>query len=140
MSPMRAKISLVLAGVLSAALFAAPPSQGLPGATPQSAGMDAATLAKAVDLYRAAVARDEIRGAVLYVARRGQVVLHEAVGWRHHGYRVPMERDSLFRMASNTKPVVAAAVLKAMEEGKLALSDTAARHLNAFDNDKSRHI
>lgn len=116
----------------------APPA--LPSATPASVGVDAAKLQEAVALYKQAVEKDEIRGAVLYVARRGQVVLHEAIGWRHHAYRVPMERDSLFRMASNTKPVVAAAVLTLMEDGKLALSDTAAKHLKSFDNDKSRHI
>ena len=121
-------------------LPAAPSSQGLPAASAASAGMDAATLAKAVELYRDAVKRDDIRGAVLYVARRGRVVLHEAVGLRHHAYQLPMEKDTLFRMASNTKPVVAAAVLLLAEEGKLALTDSAARHLKSFDNDKSRRI
>jgi CubicO group peptidase (beta-lactamase class C family) len=102
--------------------------------------MDAGTLAKAVDLYREAVKRDDIRGAVLYVARRGRVVLHEAVGFRHQAYRLPMEKDTLFRMASNTKPVIAAAVLLLAEEGKLSVSDPASKYLKAFDNDKSRKI
>jgi CubicO group peptidase (beta-lactamase class C family) len=51
-----------------------------------------------------------------------------------------MEKDTLFRMASNTKPVVAAAVLLLAEEGKLALSDRVSRFLKSFDNDKSRAI
>ena len=72
--------------------------QPLPVTAPESAGMDAAKLQEAVVLYRRAVERDDIRGAVLYVARRGQVVLHEPIGWRHHAYKVPMERDSLFRI------------------------------------------
>jgi CubicO group peptidase (beta-lactamase class C family) len=131
------RLSLASALALSLVLQAPPP---LPAAPPASVGVDAAKLQDAVALYRQAVERDDVRGAVLYVARRGKVVLHEAVGWRHHAYRVPMERDSLFRMASNTKPVVAAAVLDLMEEGRLALSDTAAKHLKSFDNDKSRHI
>jgi CubicO group peptidase (beta-lactamase class C family) len=130
--------------LLALALFVVvpvtPSSQGLPAAPAASAGMDAATLAKAVDLYREAVKRDDIRGAVLYVARRGRVVLHEAVGLRHQAYQLPMEKDTLFRMASNTKPVVAAAVLLLAEEGRLALTDPAAKHLKSFDNDKSRRI
>lgn len=116
---------------------AAPP---LPPARPASVGMDAARLEQAVELYRAAVGRDDIRGAVLYVARRGKVVLHEAVGWKHHAYRLPMEKDTLFRMASNTKPVVAAAVLLLADEGKLKLTDRVSTHLKSFDAPKSRSI
>jgi len=138
---MRLTPTILSALVITAAIgIAAPTPQGLPAATPSSVGMDAGTLAKAADLYREAVKRDDIRGAVLYVARRGKVVLHEAVGFRHQAYRLPMEKDTLFRMASNTKPVIAAAVLLLAEEGKLALSDPASKHLKAFDNDKSRNV
>jgi len=79
--------------------------------TPASVGMDGAKLAEGVKLYQEAVDRDDIRGAVLMVARHGKIVLLEAVGWKHKGYRLPLERDTLFRMASNTKPVIATAVL-----------------------------
>jgi CubicO group peptidase (beta-lactamase class C family) len=140
MAAMFTRTALLTAVAFTVAVGAAPVTQGLPQATPASVGMDAATLAKGVDLYREAVARDDIRGAVLYVARRGKVVLHEAVGFRHHGYRLPMEKDTLFRMASNTKPVIAAAVLLLVEEGKLSLSDRAGKYLTSFDNDKSRAI
>ena len=77
---------------------------------------------------------------MLDVARRGKVVLFEAIGWKHHGYRLPMTRDTLFRMASNTKPVVAAAVMMLVEDGKIALSDPAAKYLKGFDTDKSRGV
>jgi CubicO group peptidase (beta-lactamase class C family) len=138
---MRLTPTILSALVVTAAIgIAAPAPQGLPTAAPSSVGMDAGTLAKAADLYREAVKRDDIRGAVLYVARRGKVVLHEAVGFRHQAYRLPMEKDTLFRMASNTKPVIAAAVLLLAEEGKLALSDPASKHLTAFDNDRSRKV
>ncbi len=132
--------SLLIAFAFTAVLEAAAVPQGLPPATPASVGMDAATLAQGVELYRDAVKRDDIRGAVLYVARRGTVVLHEAVGFRHRGYRLPMEKDTMFRMASNTKPVVAAGVLALAEDGKLALSDRVSKYLKSFDNEKSRAI
>ena len=127
------------AAFLAASLFTVP-SASTSFVGSQSAAADTATLARAVDLYREAVKKDDIKGAVLYVARRGQVLLHEAIGWRHQAYRLPMEKDTLFRMASNTKPVVAAAVLLLAEEGKLSLSDPAAKHLKSFDNEKSRRI
>jgi CubicO group peptidase (beta-lactamase class C family) len=130
----------VLASALAFTFVLQAPPPPLPAAAPSSVGVDAAKLQQAVDLYRQAVERDDIRGAVLYVARRGKVVLHEAVGWRHQAYKLPMERGTLFRMASNTKPVVATAILTLIEDGKLALTDAAARHLKSFDNDKSRGI
>ena len=82
-----------------------------------------------MQLYRDAVERDELKGAVLMVARRGVIVLHEAVGWRHEAYRLPMEKDTLFRMASNTKPVIGTAVLILQEEGRLSLGATARRRI-----------
>ncbi|MEX2271544.1 MAG: serine hydrolase domain-containing protein [Vicinamibacterales bacterium] len=100
----------------------------------------ATALREAVDLYRRAVEQDHIRGAVLYVAQNGSVLLHEAVGFRHHAYGVPMLTDSMFRMASNTKPVVATAVMMLAEDGKLSIDDPVAKHLPSFDNEKSRRI
>ncbi len=105
-----------------------------------SVDMDAALLDEAAQLYRDAVDRGDMKGAVLMVARRGVIVLHEAVGWRHEAYRLPMETDTLFRMASNTKPVIATAVLILQEDGRLSLDDRAAEHLESFDNFRSRDI
>ncbi len=107
----------------------------------QAIASDRATLLReATDLYRQAVEKDHIRGAVLYVAQRGQVVLHEAVGYRHFESRAQMQKDTLFRMASNTKPVVATAVMMLQEDGKLSIDDPVAKHLPAFENKKSRGI
>ena len=100
----------------------------------------AALLREAVDLYKQAVDKDHLRGAVLYVAERGAVVLHEALGVRHVESRAAMEKDTLFRMASNTKPVVATAIMMLAEDGKLSIDDRVAKHLPSFDNDKSRGI
>ena len=132
-------MTLRLLLVAATALLFLPAAEPVPVIAGSQAGREA-QLASAVEVYRGAVARDELRGAVLYVAQRGQVVLHEAVGYKHHAYRLPMERDTLFRMASNTKPVVAAAVLMLVEEGKLSLSDPVAKYLPSFDNDKSRNV
>jgi CubicO group peptidase (beta-lactamase class C family) len=130
------RVACVLAVLFLVALPARPPSAAVAASTERQS----ARFAEAVDLYRTAVARDELRGAVLYVAHRGQVVLHEAVGYRHYAYGLPMETDTLFRMASNTKPVVAAAVLLLADEGRLAVGDRVSKFLPSFDNDKSRQI
>ena len=99
-----------------------------------------AAFREAVNLYTQAVEQDRLRGVVLYVARRGEVVLHEAVGYRHHAYRVPMLKDSMFRMASNTKPVVATAIMMLADDGRLSVDDPVSKHLPSFANGKSRGI
>ncbi len=133
-----AAIACVLA--LRAAPGLAQPATTLAHGSAASVGMDADLLDEAARLYRDAVDRGDLKGAVLMVARRGVVVLHEAVGWRHEAYRLPMESDTLFRMASNTKPVIGAAVLILQEDGRLSLDDRAAEHLESFDNVRSRDI
>jgi CubicO group peptidase (beta-lactamase class C family) len=137
------KLSLTLL-TLAVCLLSAPRSQGgspaLPLATPTEAGMSAAVLNAGVGLFREALETDDLRGAVLLVARHGKVVLHEAVGWRDKENRLPMERDTLFRMASNTKPVVAAAILMLADEKKLSLDDNVRRYIPSFDNYRAGSI
>jgi len=102
--------------------------------------MSDAVLRAGAKLYEDLVAEDGLRGVVLLVARKGQVVLHEAHGWRDEEKSKPMRKDSLFRMASNTKPVVATAVLQLVESGKLALDAPVSKYLPAFDNAKASRI
>jgi CubicO group peptidase (beta-lactamase class C family) len=130
-------LAVALATSVLVAQSGAPP---LPAAKPAAVGLDAAKLAQAVDLYKQAVATGGIKGAVLYVARHGKVALWEAVGWRHEAYQLPMQKDTLFRMASNTKPLIATSVLMLAEQGKLAVTDRVSKYLPSFDNDKSRAI
>lgn len=102
--------------------------------------MSAEVLDAAASLYRQAVERDQLRGAVLLVARRGRIVLHEAVGWSNFEEKVPLREDTLFRMASNTKPVVATAVLILDERGKLDIDRNVRHRLPAWDNPRAAFI
>lgn len=110
-------------------------SEPFPTATPAAAGMDPATLQDAVTLYDDAVRDGRIEGAVLLVARGGKIVLHKALGMRDRERGLRYEPDTLFRMASNTKPVIAAAVLSLVEEGKVGLQDPISKYLPAFATD-----
>src|SRR5690606_18752165 len=53
--------------------------------------------------------------------------LHEALGTRDVAGQKPMQKQTLFRMASNTKAITAAAVLTLIDEGKIALDDPVAK-------------
>ncbi|MBN2313056.1 MAG: beta-lactamase family protein [Sedimentisphaerales bacterium] len=107
---------------------------------PTQVGMDETILKSAVHMYETAVAKDQIPGVVLLVARDGKVVLHEAVGWKDKENRIPIQKDTMFRMASNTKPVVAAGISILVEEGKLNYNDFVRKHIQAFDNYRSGDI
>ncbi|MEZ5395229.1 MAG: serine hydrolase domain-containing protein [Bryobacterales bacterium] len=120
---MRALLIFLFAFAASAA------DSGLPAAAPEDVGMNQAVLRSGLSLFEGAVARDEMRGAVVLVARKGRVVLHEAVGLRDYEHKLPMERGTLFRMASNTKPVTATAILMLAEEGKLSVDDNVHKYL-----------
>jgi CubicO group peptidase (beta-lactamase class C family) len=108
--------------------------------TPADVGMSAAVLEGAVGLYREAVASGELVGAVLLVARNGRVVVHEAIGQRDWQRNLPMERNTMFRMASNTKPVVATAIAMLVERGQLRYDDHVRKYIPAFDNYRAGFI
>ncbi len=107
---------------------------------PEEVGMSRAVLEGALGLYHEAVERGDIVGAVLLVARKGRIVLHEAVGMRDKERGLPMERNSMFRMASNTKPVVATAVAQLVEEGKLSYDDLVREYIPEWDNYRAGFI
>ena len=112
----------------------------LTSGAPADVGMSAAVLDSGVALYRDAVNRGELVGAVLLVARHGTIVLHEAIGLRDRDAGLPMEKSTMFRMASNTKPVVATAAAILAERGLLRYEDSVAKYIPTFDTDRSRGI
>jgi CubicO group peptidase (beta-lactamase class C family) len=93
---------------------------------------DAARLAAIRDRMQKFVDDGEIAGAVTVVGRRGGVVQVEAVGSRSLEAKSPMARDTLFRIASMTKPITALAVMILADEGKLSVDDPVEKHLPEF--------
>ena len=69
------------------------------------------------------IERGSFLGAVALVARNGEVVHHEAYGHQDMARRQPMTRESIFLLASMTKPLTSAATMMLIEEGRLSLRD-----------------
>ncbi len=76
----------------------------------------------------------ELAGAVTLIWRAGQVVQVDCVGWRNRETQLPMARDTIFRIASMTKPITSLAALLLWEEGRFALDDPIARWAPEFAN------
>ncbi|MGD8278401.1 MAG: serine hydrolase domain-containing protein [Gemmatimonadota bacterium] len=137
-------IAVLVSGMASGAVRAqagdAREARTLERAAPAEAGMSTALLEAGLGLYRESVERGDLVGAVLLVARHGKVVLYEAVGMRDREAGLPMEPTTMFRMASNTKPVVATAVNQLVERGRLRYTDNVRQYIPSFDNWKSGFI
>lgn len=80
------------------------------------------------------VDQGSLSGAVTLLWRKGEVAQVNTVGRRDIAGGKPMERDTLFRIASMTKPVTSVAALMLMEEGKLRLEDPITRWLPEFSD------
>ncbi|ASW02132.1 serine hydrolase domain-containing protein [Paraburkholderia aromaticivorans] len=87
----------------------------------QPAGLSASRLTALTNAMQGYVERGEVAGVVSIVWRRGEIGHFEPLGWRDEAAQLPMERDTLFRIASMTKPVTSAAILMLIEEDRLAL-------------------
>ncbi len=99
---------------------------------PAKAGMDPARLAPLRARFQEFVDDRQISGAVVLVARRGAVGCLEAVGLRDVESGDHMKPDTIFRIASMTKPITAAAILMLEDEGKLSVDDPVEKHLPEF--------
>jgi CubicO group peptidase (beta-lactamase class C family) len=86
-------------------------------------GMSRARMARIAPAMKEQVADNIFPGAVTLIARKGQVVHFEVHGFQDAARSKPMTRDSLFRLASMTKPIVTAAAMMLVEQGKLKLND-----------------
>ncbi|MGB2923314.1 MAG: serine hydrolase domain-containing protein [Mycobacterium sp.] len=75
-----------------------------------------------------------LAGAVTLVWRAGEVLQVNELGYRDVDARLPMQRDTIFRIASMTKPVTVAAAMSLIEQGKLALTDRVATWLPELEN------
>lgn len=73
-----------------------------------------------------------LAGAVTVVWRGGQLLQVSATGYRDVDAGTPMERDTVFRIASMTKPVTVAAAMSLVDEGRLALNDPITRWAPEF--------
>lgn len=114
LSTPRRLLSLSLAFLTLAAAQAAPMLPGV-GAAMQGA----------VDAH-------ETAGAVTFVATKDKVLHLEATGAADLAAKKPMAVDTMFWLASSTKPITATAVLMMQDEGKLKVSDQVAKYLPEF--------
>jgi CubicO group peptidase (beta-lactamase class C family) len=73
--------------------------------------------------------KGQFPGAVILAARNGKVVYADAIGVQDPKTGTPMQMDSIFRIASMTKPMVTVGALTLVEDGRIQLADPVSKHL-----------
>ena len=99
---------------------------------PAEVGMDAAKLREIQPRMQKLADEHKIAGAVTLVARKGRIVSVQAAGCANLEKQTPMRDDSLFWIASMTKPITALAVMMLQDEGRLSIDDPVEKHLPEF--------
>jgi len=111
-------------------------AQQLPTAPPASVGISSERLERMHRGMQAFVDRREVAGIVTLVAREGKIVDVHAVGFQDVESRKPMRADTIFRIASMSKPITSVAVMMLYEEGKLLLTDPISKYIPSFRNQR----
>ena len=96
---------------------------------PHEVGLSADRLARIRTIAQGFIDDKQLAGAVTVVARRGRIAHLEAYGMMDIEANKPMQRDTIFRIYSMTKPIAAAAVMLLCEEGKLQLDAPVSTYL-----------
>ncbi len=105
-----------------------------PLASPESVGFSADGLKAFQQAMRGLVDEAKLAGVTTLVARHGKVVQFDAYGVRDLESKKPVTQDTIFRIASMTKPIAGVAMMMLWEQGKWTLDDPVARHIPEFAN------
>ena len=108
-------------------------TEQLPTAVPEEVGMSTERLARIANVVDRAIEAGVITGAVTVVVRKGKVAHFESHGMMSIVPMRKMETDTIFQIASMTKPITGVAFLMLLEEGKVRLSDPVKKFIPEFE-------
>lgn len=100
--------------------------------SPESVGLSSERLERLHDVMQEAVNKKLVSGVVTVLARHGKVVDYRAYGLSNIARNTPMDKDTIFRDFSMTKPVTAVAMLMLYEQGKWLPNDPIAKYIPEF--------
>ena len=124
--------ALLVALALVIATAPAAGQQPLPTAKADNVGISAKRLTRLSDGMKSLVDQGRLAGVVTMVARHGKVIEFEATGKRNIAANLPMQKDSIFRIYSMSKPITGVAMMMLLEEGKWQLDDPVAKYIPEF--------
>ncbi len=103
-----------------------------PQGNPTELGFAADRLDRLTQAFQGYVESGQLPGAVVLIARKDKVAYLKAFGFRDREQKVPMTTDTIFRIASMTKPIVSVGAMILAEEGKLDIAAPVSNYLPEF--------
>ena len=123
--------------LFAAALCATAAFAQLPAAKhPEDIGFSSQRLEKTRQAYKTDVDNKTIPGAVLLIVRNGRVATYDAIGFQERAAQTPMKKDSIFRVASMSKPITTVAAMILAEENKLDIGAPVGQYIPEFKDVK----
>ena len=130
--PIPLRVAACLVAALLATAVQAQRAQSPPAKTRDVTGPAPEKLARLSERLKQYVADGLLPGAVTIVVRDGRVAYLQAVGQRDREASAPMQTDTIFRIASQSKALVSVGIMQLQEEGRLRISDPVSRYLPEF--------
>ena len=103
-----------------------------PRAKAEDVGLSSERLARIGSVLKADIDAGRIPGAVVAVVRRGKLVALDAYGWADKAANVPMTADTIFDIASMTKPMTTVGALMLYEQGRIAMDEPLSKYFPKF--------
>ena len=120
---------LVMAVLLLVQLL---PAQELPTAKPEEVGFSSKRLDRLDEAFTDYVKNEKMAGSVILLARKGKVCYFKSFGYRDKESKSAMGKETIFRIASQTKAIVSTGIMILQEEGKLLIQDPVGKYIPEF--------
>ncbi len=133
MSKLLIIVSCILVAYVGQAVAQPPVTQEIPRGIPEDVGLSSAGLKKIDELVQQYIDNGRISGAVVGVSRHGKVVYLQAHGVLEEKTQEPMPEDSIFIMASSTKPVIGVAAMILVDEGLISPQDPVSKYIPEYE-------
>ncbi|MGD2123382.1 MAG: serine hydrolase domain-containing protein [Gemmatimonadota bacterium] len=111
-----------------------------PYASPEELGLAADPFRDLSQTVEEWVREEQIVGAEMLLVKDGRIVFHEAIGWSDKAAGVALERNSIYRIRSMTKPFTGTSIFLLKEAGELELDDPVSKYLPSWRNERSGEI
>ena len=104
------------------------------GTDPSDAGFDAVRLQRIDTFLQSWVDQGILPNAVTFVARHGEIVHNRTFGWRDREAGIALQKDDIFRLASQTKAITTVALMTLFEKGYFLMDDPVSKFIPEFKN------